>query len=248
MVAYGLIIAIQIACIVHVVRNGRNQIWIMALMFLPLASAAAYFIVEILPGFSGNRHVRTVRAKAIQTIDPERELRAARDALDLADTIANRLRVADAFAELRRYGEALPLYREVIGRGHDDARTREKLARALFETGASGEALDILGGGEQPSGQASLDRRGLLRARILEALDRDREALAIYSDIVTRLPGEEARCRYAALLIAKGRTRDARALLEEVESRMKRLDRQQRAAEADMYRWAMDELAKLRAA
>jgi hypothetical protein len=37
-------------------------------------------------------------------------------------------------------------------------------------------------------------------------------------------------------------------LLEEVESRMKRLDRQQRAAEADMYRWAMDELAKLRAA
>jgi hypothetical protein len=247
-IAYGLIIAIQIACIVHVVRNGRNQIWIMALMFLPLASAAAYFIVEILPGFSGNRHVRTARAKAIQTIDPERELRAARDALELADTVSNRLRVADALADLGRHGEALPLYREMISGVHDDARTREKLARALFETGAHADALDMLDSGEQPTGQASLDRRGLLRARILEALGRDREALAAYADIVTRLPGEEARCRYAALLIAKGRTRDARVLLEQVEARMKRLDRQQRAAEADMYRWAMDELAKLRAA
>ncbi len=37
-------------------------------------------------------------------------------------------------------------------------------------------------------------------------------------------------------------------MLEEVEARMKRLDRQQRAAEADMYRWAMDRLGELRAA
>lgn len=247
MIAYGLIIAIQVACIVHVVRNGRNQIWIMALMFLPLASAAAYFIVEILPGMSGNRHVRTVRAKAIQKIDPERELRAARDGLELADTVANRLRVADALAELGRYDEALPLYRKLAESGHDDARTREKLARALFETGAMGDALETLDSGEQPSGQAERDRRGLLRARILEALGRNREALAAYADIVTRLPGEEARCRYAALLITRGRTGEARIVLEEVEVRMKRLDRQQRAAEADMYRWAMDELSKLRA-
>ena len=38
----------------------------------------------------------------------------------------------------------------------------------------------------------------------------------------------------------------ARRVLEEVEGRMKRLDRQQRAAEADMYKWASDTLAGLR--
>lgn len=37
-------------------------------------------------------------------------------------------------------------------------------------------------------------------------------------------------------------------VLEEVEQRMKHLDRHQRAAEADMYRWATDTLAKLRRA
>jgi len=36
-------------------------------------------------------------------------------------------------------------------------------------------------------------------------------------------------------------------VLEEVEKRMKQMDRQQRAAEVDMYRWAMETLAGLRA-
>jgi hypothetical protein len=61
------------------------------------------------------------------------------------------------------------------------------------------------------------------------------------------MPGEEARCRYAALLLSEGWERKAIAVLEEVESRMKRLDRQQRAADADMYRWAMETLRGLRA-
>jgi hypothetical protein len=37
------------------------------------------------------------------------------------------------------------------------------------------------------------------------------------------------------------------AVLEEVEARMKRLDRQQRMADADMYRWASETLGRLRA-
>jgi hypothetical protein len=37
-------------------------------------------------------------------------------------------------------------------------------------------------------------------------------------------------------------------VLEEVEDRMKRLDRHQRQAEGDMYRWATDKLRELRAA
>jgi len=61
------------------------------------------------------------------------------------------------------------------------------------------------------------------------------------------MPGEEARCRYAALLIDQGWDRKALVVLEEVEKRMKRMDRQQRAAEADMYRWAAETLAGLRA-
>ncbi len=249
MIAYGVVIAIQVLCIVHLMRNGRNPLWLTALIFLPMVSALAYLLVEILPGMGSNRHVRAVRAQAVATLDPEREVRAARDALDLADTAANRLRLADALAALGRHGEALPYYREALRMtpGEPDARTQMKLASSLYAAGQGAEALALVDAIPEPIGQSDKDRRGLLRAKIFEHLGRTDEALALYADIVTRLPGEEARCRYAALLIDQGRERQAMTVLEEVESRMKRLDRQQRAADADMYRWAGETLGRLRA-
>ena len=78
MIVYLAMLAVQIVCIVDVIRNHRNQLWIMALIFLPGPSTIAYFVVEILPGLRGNRHVRTVRAKAVVALDPDREVRAAR--------------------------------------------------------------------------------------------------------------------------------------------------------------------------
>ncbi len=160
-------------------------------MFLPGPSTIAYLVIEVYPRLQGNRHVRTARAKAVAALDPEREVRAARDALDLADTAANRIRLADALAALGRYGEALLLLREAIERGPADMRTGEKLARALFETGDPAEALTVLDANDPASAQSDRDRQGLLRARILEALGRKEEALALYADLVTRLPGEE---------------------------------------------------------
>lgn len=246
-ILYLALVAIQVLCVIDVIRNGRNQIWIMALVFLPGPSAIAYLVLEVYPRLRGNRHVRTARAAVVARLDPEKELRAARAALDLADTVANRLRLADALAALGRYAEALPLYREAVARAPIDMRTAEKLARAEFETDDPAAALVTLDSAPPSSTQSDRDRQGLLRARILDALGRKDEALALYADLVTRLPGEEGRCRYAALLLEQGWEKKALAMLEEVEARMKLLDRQQRAAEADMYRWTTEQLRTLRA-
>lgn len=190
-----------------------------------------------------------MRAQAVARIDPGREVRAARDALDLADTAGNRLRLADAYAALGRHAEAIPLYREALAMtaGDPEVRTQAELAASLFETGNSAAALELLDSLDPPAVQSERDRWTLLRARIPDHLGRKPEALALYEDVVTRMPGEEARCRYAALLLSEGWESKARKVLEEVEKRMNRLDRQQRAADADMYRWATETLRGLRA-
>ncbi|RYY23795.1 MAG: tetratricopeptide repeat protein [Sphingomonadales bacterium] len=248
MMHYVAVIGLQVICIVHLMRNSRNPLWLSALIFLPVVSAIAYFFVEILPRMGGNRHVRAAKNNVVALIDPERDLRAAKDALDLADTAANRIRVADALAGLGRHGEAVKLYRESLNMtvGDPDLRTQTKLAASLYETGQGAEALALLDTIPEPAGQSEKDRQALLRAKTLEHLGRNADALAIYEDIVTRMTGEEARCRYAALLIAEGWDRRAIKVLEEVESRMKRLDRTQRAADGDMYHWATETLARLR--
>jgi hypothetical protein len=141
------------------------------------------------------------------------------------------------------------MYRESIQMtvGDPDRRTQGKLATSLYESGQGAEALALLDAIEAPTGQSEGDRQLFLRGKIYEHLGRKDEALALYEDVVTRLPGEEARCRYAALLIAEGWDNKATKVLEEVERRMKHLDRHQRAAEADMYRWAGEALRALRA-
>jgi hypothetical protein len=245
MILYFAIIAVQVALIVDVIRHSRNSIWVMALMFLPVASAIAYVIVEVLPRFRHNRHLRQAREKIVDKLDPERELRAARDALDVAATVANRLRVADALSALGRHPEALPLYRKSLG-AKPDFRTGEKLARSLYFNDLPQEALEALDQLPEVHGQSDRDRAALLRARVLEDLGRSEEAAALYADVVQRLPGDEARCFYAALLLKLGRKGQARLVLEEVEQRVKRLDRVRRAAQAPMYDWALRELASLR--
>jgi hypothetical protein len=245
MIVYFGILAFQVYCIVDVIRRGRSSLWIMALVFLPVASAIAYFIVEILPTLQHNRHVRAARQTIVEKLDPERELRAAQHALEIADTMANRLRVAEALAELGRHKEALPLYQRGVG-PNPDFRTGEKLARSLFLNDRAEEALSTLDGLPQVIGQSDRDRAALLRARILEDLGRDDEALKIYAEISNRLPGDEARCRYAGLLLKLGRKGRARLVLEDVEHRMKFLDRHTRADHASMYDWAMRELSALR--
>ena len=245
MIFYLLILGLQVYCIVDVIRRGRNSLWIMALVFLPVASALAYFIVEILPSLQHNRHVRMARQKVVEAIDPERELRAAQQALDIADTMANRLRVADALTELGRHSEALPLYQRGAG-PRPDFRTGEKLARSLFLNDKPEEALNVIDALPSVTGQSDRDRATLLRARILEDLKRNDEALALYGDIAERVPGDEARCRYAALLLKVGKKAEARRVLEDVEHRMKYIDRHSRVENAPMYDWAMKELSGLR--
>lgn len=245
MIVYVAILAFQVYCIVDVIRRGRSTIWIMALVFLPLASGIAYFIVEILPTLQHNRHVRTAKRQIVEKLDPERELRAAQQQLDIADTMANRIRVADALTELGRYKEALPLYQRGAGT-RPDFRTGEKLARSLYLNDRNDEALSMLDSLPMVTAQSDLDRTKLLRARIMEDMGRTDEALELYGEVMDRLPGDEARCRYAALLLKVGRKGEAVRVLEEVEQRMKYIDRHTKASNGPMYDWAMKELTALR--
>ncbi len=144
-----------------------------------------------------------------------------------------------------RHSEALSLYQRGAG-PRPDFRTGEKLARSLFLNDKPDEALSVIDALPKVTAQSDRDRAALLKARILEDLKRSDEALELYVDVVDRVPGDEARCRYAALLIKVGRKSEARRVLEDVEHRMKYIDRHTRVSQGPMYEWAMRELTTLR--
>lgn len=241
------IILVQILCAVHCVRSGRPQGWLMVIIFLPALGCLAYFLIEVLPGLGQRREVRAARSAVVRKLDPERELRGARDRLDIADTAANHIAVADRLVDLERWRDAVPHYEQGLAKSpRPEFGIMLRLARAAFEAGRNETARDVLERLPATTSQSERDRADLLLARVLEEQGEDERALALYADAGLRLPGAEAQCRRAALLMRLGRRHDARLALEEVEEKVKRLDRHQRAAEREMYDWAARSLAELR--
>ncbi|HEX8623296.1 MAG TPA: tetratricopeptide repeat protein [Allosphingosinicella sp.] len=237
----------QVACVVHLFRNQRNTLWLWAILLLPIAGSAAYVFVEIILPLFQRREVRAVQAAAVRRLDPERELRAAREAVDVADTAASRTALADALAQAGQWGEAVRHYREAVAKtpGRDRAASL-KLARACLEAGNTAEARRLLEGLPESGSAAENDRAALLLARSFDELGETDRAAALYAGLGERMPGAEAQCRHAALLIALGRDAEAVPLLEETERRARRLDKMERKKDSDMYDWAARTLAELR--
>jgi hypothetical protein len=243
---FALILLAQIACVVHCIRKGRNPWWILGILVFPLIGSLFYLFLEVLPG-RARRDLRLAGQAAVKKIDPGGEVRAATEALDTADTAANRIVMGDALAGQGRWREAAIEYREALAKvPAADRPTQLKLARVLLEAGSAAEARHLLDTLPETGSPAERDRADFLRARALGELRRTDEAVAIFRDVGTRMPGGEAQCREAALLIADGRNREGAAALAEAVRRARTLDRAEKLRDREMYAWAEKTLQDLR--
>jgi hypothetical protein len=244
------VLALQAACAIHAARTGRGGGgWIMVILFLPVVGSLAYVVMEVLPGSGAHRHAAKARTTIAAKLDPDKPIRLARDALETAETAANHVRLADALVDRAMWDEAIPHYEQAERKapGGRDRGIRLKLIKTCFEAGQTKRARDMLEALEPSTLQSDKDRASLLLARMLEAEGESARALVLYADVGRRLPGAEAQCREAGLLLNLGRRAEAVAPLAETEKRARRMDKHERAKDADMYAWAAQTLAELRA-
>ena len=74
---YILSILIQIGLVVHVIKTGRNTIWIWVLVLLPGIGALAYVAAEVIPDLFRSRATRSALHGVARVVDPDRSLRRA---------------------------------------------------------------------------------------------------------------------------------------------------------------------------
>ena len=210
-------IVIQVLLIVHVIKTGRNQLWIWVLAFLPLAGGIAYVAVEMIPEFwrgrTAKRAARTVR----KAMDPEADLRRYESEARLGGNVASRQRYAQELVRHERYAEAIDQYRQALsGLYEHDPNLMLGLAQAQFgadEASAARATLDELirlnPEFRSPAGH-------LLYARALAAEGNVAKALEEYRALVPAYPGAEAAARYAQLLAAHGERAQAQQVAREL--------------------------------
>ena len=217
---------LSIALCVHVVRTNQPLYWIFLILFVPVLGSAVYLIAIVIPEMAGGTRAKRMGMAARDALDPGREYRQAKVAVDDSPTVHNRMRLAAAAASLGRHAEAEQLYGEAMqGIYADDPALLLGRANALIELDRAPEALPLI---EQLT-EVQTTRNpatALAQARVYEALGRVAEADAAYQWAAGRLPGLEALGRYAAFLARVGRKQEAADNLAEIDRRIERANPQ----------------------
>jgi hypothetical protein len=211
------LLLIQVALVVHVIKTGRNQFWILAFFLLPGVGALAYFVAEILPELFGGRSARRATAGVRRMIDPNRELRRASAEVEISGNVDARRRLGDELNERKQYEEAVEVYRGGLkGVFEHDPTLLLGLARAQFgkqDYPGAGATLELLA--RQNPDFKSADAQ-LLYARTLEAQGALDDAEREYALIAPGYPGAEARLRYGLLLKRRGKIPEAGRVLKDL--------------------------------
>lgn len=212
-----LSVLIQVALIVHIIRTSRPTFWVWIVLMAPLIGSSVYLIVEVLPELLGTRSARKVENKIKDTIDPDRHLRASTNALHVADTIANKIKLANAMKEKGLLDGALEAINlSLTGIYTFDPSLLLSKAEILYMKGhyqATKDTLDTLIK-ENPDFKSPEGH--LLYAKSLEGCGDLENAEKEYRVLNDYYAGPEPKCRLASLLKQKGDLTEANQLFNEI--------------------------------
>ena len=206
-------IAIQLGCIIHVVRSGRPYWWIFVIFWFPFIGALAYLFFEVRPSVGKlDWHTLLWRLKG------SRERIAIRETvLEESSTVRNRLALADELHAAGQFDRECSILSEGLrGAFKDDATLLMRLAQAHLEAGRPAEAEQILA---KTVPEKSLDAQmqfSLLTARVAARQGRDAEAERIFHELISRKKSEGPRFYYAEFLMRCGRRNEATLILRDI--------------------------------
>jgi len=210
-------IIIQVLLIIHVIKTGRNQLWIWVLAFLPLAGGIAYIAVEMIPELVRSRAARRTARGLKKAMDPGADLRRLESETKVAGNVANRQRYAEELARHSRYEDAIAQYRDALtGLYEHDPNLMLGLAQAQFGKGDAKAARGTLDELIRLNPEFRSPAGHLLYARALEAEGEVARALEEYGALAPSYPGAEASVRYAQLLQAQGQRAEAQKVAREL--------------------------------
>jgi hypothetical protein len=210
-------VLLQLILIVHVIKTGRNTIWVFVLLFAPVVGGLAYLIVEILPELMNSRGARRAKRSVAQAINPDRDIREASQQLAVADTVQNSLTLANQHLERSQFREAEELFtRSLRGLHANDPDILFALARSQFGLGKFGDVVTTLDRLKSTNPKARSADGHLLYAKAHEELGHVGQAKQEYEALAKYYPGPEPRCRLALILKSQGDVEGARELFRQV--------------------------------
>ena len=236
---------VQIAFIIHIIKTGRNTMWIWVVMMLPMLGAAAYFFMEIFPELSKSRTGVKATKGLGKIINPDKDFKDATNNFTVVDTVENSSKLAAEYLTKDMFEEAKELYEKCLTGVHeDDPDLMYGLAQSEYGLENYARTKEVLDNLIRDNPTYKNVDAHLLYARCLVKLEETDAALKEFSALDEYFPGPEATYRYAMLLQTLDKDEQAEALLEKILQDAKLSDKHYRSRYKLWINKAKQELKK----
>jgi hypothetical protein len=238
---YYLVVILQVVCVIHCVRKGRQTGWIWFLVFVPLIGSLVYIFVEVF----NRQDIQKVQSGMTMVFNPGGSVRRLEENLRFSDTFANRIALADAYLGTGNTDRAIELYESSLeGNFTENEYVLSQLIIAYYQKRRFTDIIPI-GKKIYKLPQFARSRAHILYAAALGYAGYYDEAEKEFKTMKGRFANYEARYYYALLLAGTDRANEAKAIFSEMLSELSYLSSRERRYNRNWFRLAKDELNKL---
>jgi len=210
--AWPLIVAAQIACVIHVIKTGRPYWWLWIIFVVPLIGLAAYIYLEVRPSL-GKPGFQAL----LWNLKSSRErVRILEEELANSTTVRNRLSLADELHSAGLFDRECEILSEGLrGAFKDDATLLMRLSEAHLEAGRTAEAQQFLDQVVPEKSPDSQLQHALLKARVASRQN-EPAAETQLQELAGRKKSEGSRYYYAEHLLRNGRRDEGMTILKDI--------------------------------
>lgn len=207
----------------HALQRGHGWNWVVLILFCPVLGFMLYAYLVAIPEMQHSHPLGMGASDAKPVCDAESEIQYYQQKLKMADTVANRTRLAEVMVRQGCPEEAISLYEKSLkGPYKDDLQLLYGLAQATFAAKDFKRTREVLSALIQANPDAKLEEEHLLYARTLDALDEFESACEVYQELTAIYSGPEAKFHYAMMLKSHGEAETAKHMLQEIDMMAKR--------------------------
>ncbi|ETX08889.1 MAG: hypothetical protein ETSY2_02720 [Candidatus Entotheonella gemina] len=217
-----VIVVLQAMFAAHAIQRGHGWNWILLILFCPIIGLMLYAYLVAIPEMQHEPAFGIAGSDVKPFRDAESEIQYYQQQVELADTVSNRTKLAQALVRHDKPQEAIPLYETSLrGPYQDDLQLLYGLAQATFAAHDFAKTREILSTLIQAHPNAKLNEQHLLYARTLGALNEFENACQAYQELAAVYNGPQAKFHYAMMLKAHGEAEMAKRLLQEIDTTAK---------------------------
>jgi hypothetical protein len=209
---YTPFLLLQAFCVYHAYRNNADYRWYWLILLFPGAGCLIYLFHH----FYNRNNVYSLKEGLKEVVNTNYKIEKLEKALRFSDTVANRMRLAEAYVEYGRYGEAAALYRECLtGFMSDDPTLRMKLLHASFLNEDYENAIELGKGLEHEKAFKNAEER-MAYAWALHFSGNSQLADATFRDMDRAYTNYRQRTEYCKFLIKNNNASEAKIKLADI--------------------------------